>query len=107
MSETPPPVSNDVDATFGLDEDRRIKMKMGTLKTLIVVVACGVAASVGWAVNLKLSISAQSDRSERIEARITSIESNAREQTNAMFEQKLNLKLMDQKLDNIARGQVR
>lgn len=95
------------DTPFQIDEDRAIKMKFGTLRAIIIASVCGATAVVGYAVNLKLSLSAQGERSERIEVRINSLEQNAREQTNAMFEQKLNLKLMDQKLDNIARSQVR
>ena len=86
-----------------VDPDQPFKMRWSTLKTIIVLVIGGVAGGVAWAVNIKQAISSQVERSERIESRVKSIEVSVERQTDAMYEQKSKLLLMDQKLDNIAR----
>lgn len=93
------------DAPFSVDPDSRLKMKVSTLKAIIYAALVITAAGVGYAVNLKWAISSQMERSERIEVRINSLEAHSREQTNAMFDQRMNLKLMDQKLDSLVRNQ--
>jgi hypothetical protein len=90
----------DSDAPFSVDPGRKLILRSATLLAIIT----SVAVAVGWAVNLKLSISAQSDRTLRIEARVNSLESSAHEHTRSLYEQNMALKLMDQKLDYIAGG---
>lgn len=106
MSESPTVRSSD-SATPFVDEEQPFKMKWGTLKHIIIACVVGATAVVGYAVNLKLSLTAQGERSERIEVRIKSVEESVGKQTEAMFEQKMNLRLMDQKLDNISRAQAK
>lgn len=95
------------DTPFQFDEDRSLKMKFSTLRAIVIASILGATAVVGYAVNLKLSLSSQGERSERIEVRIKSVEESVGKQTEAMFEQKMNLRLMDQKLDSIARSQAK
>lgn len=82
-------------------------MKWGTLKAIIGLIIVGVGGGVAWAVNIKQTMTTQAERSERIEVRIQSVETSVGKQTEAMYEQKMNLRLMDQKLDSIARSQAK
>ncbi len=106
MSESLLPVSTDSRTPF-VDEDQPFRMKWGTLKTIIVSCIVGAVAVAGWAINVKMTLSSQDDRSKRIETRIESLETSSKKQTEAMYEQRMDLKLMDQKLDQIARGQAK
>jgi hypothetical protein len=106
MSETAQHVSRDSQTPF-VDEETPFKMKWGTLKTIIISCVVGAVAVAGWAVNVKMTLSSQEKRTERIEVKIESMEKNSQEQTNAMFEQKMKLMLIDQKLDGIARNQTK
>ncbi len=97
-------VSNDSNTPF-MDEDTPFKMRWTTLKKIIVSCIVGAVAVAGWAVNVKMTLSNQEDRAKRIETRIESLEQSAKVQVESMNEQKMNLRLIDQKLDNIASRQ--
>lgn len=104
MSEIAHPVSNDSNTPF-MDEESPLKMRWSTLKKIVYACIGGAVLVTGWAINVKMTLSNQEDRAKRIEVRLESLEVSAKEQVNSMYEQKLNLRLIDQKLDNIASRQ--
>ncbi len=99
-----PVVSNDSNTPF-MDEDTPFRTKWSTLKKIIYACIAAAVFVTGWAVNVKMTLSAQEERSKRIEVRIESLEQSAKDQVSSMFEQKLNLRLIDAKLDGIAARQ--
>ncbi len=103
MSETSQHVS-DSNTPF-MDEDTPFKMRWSTLKKIVVSCITVAVFASGWAINVKMTLSSQEERAARIEARLESLEGSAREQVSSMYDQKLNLRLIDQKLDNIAARQ--
>lgn len=102
MSHSADHLSNDSNMPF-VDPERPFKMKWSTLKAIITLIVLGVAGGVAWSVSIAQSIKSQAERSERIEVKMKSVEVSVDRQTEAIYEQKTKLLLMDQKLDNIAR----
>ncbi len=93
-----------------IDPEERFKMKFSTLRAIVCIVAAGCIGGTGWAVNMKMSLNKQEERSARIEVQVNALTDSLHEQTkaltkqtDALSEQRFNLKLMDVKLDNITR----
>ena len=102
--------TNDSGTPFGMDPDKPLKMKFSTLRAIVIVVALACLSGGGWAVNVKMSLNKQDERSSRIEEQVHSLAESVTKQTealtkqtDALTEQRINLIRMDAKLDNITR----